>query len=189
MIKIFSVNHDIFISTSDKKRCHLSQNKHICTFLETIIRVYGVIVSSQVWRSVWMEQSHHLCAQHPEWTPVDWTLRGNHYQKHKEQCLPLQTYICQGKTHCQLSARLSETYWPGLIVKRTDSQKLMQCFSFRETTGVLMWMRSKDLWWIRREKWSTGFLENGMRAFTVVFHLLPNVFGGQVDIDSHRDIT
>lgn len=45
-----------------------------------------------------MEQSHHLCAQHPQWTAVDRTLRGNHHQKHEEQRLPLQTYFREGRT-------------------------------------------------------------------------------------------
>lgn len=44
-----------------------------------------------------MEQSHHLRTQHPQWTAVDRTLRGDHHQKHKEQRLPLQTYLRQGK--------------------------------------------------------------------------------------------
>lgn len=43
-----------------------------------------------------------------------------------------------------------------------------------------MWMRFKDLWWIKKGKWSTGFLENGTKAFTAASHLLPNASGGQV---------
>lgn len=43
-----------------------------------------------------------------------------------------------------------------------------------------MWTRFKDLWWIKKGKWSTGSLGNGTRAFTVVSHLLPNASGGQV---------
>jgi len=52
--------------------------------------------------------------------------------------------------------------------------------SSRETTGVLMWMRFKDLWWIKKGKWSTGFLGNGTRAFTVASRPPPNASGGQV---------
>lgn len=55
---------------------------------------------------------------------------------------------------------------------------------FRETTGAPMWTRFKGLWWIKREKWSTGFLGNGTRAFTVESRLLPNASGGQVGFSS-----
>lgn len=60
---------------------------------------------------------------------------------------------------------------------------------FRETTGVQMWMKFKDLWWIRKEKWSTGFLENGTKVFIVVSHLLLNASGGQVRISSRFTLT
>lgn len=63
---------------------------------------------------------------------------------------------------------------------RVDSHVDDPCRSFRGTTGVLMWTRSKDLWWTKKGKWSTGFLENGTRGFTVACHLPPNVSGGQV---------
>lgn len=58
----------------------------------------AVTVYLQVWRSLWMEQSHHLRTQHPQWTTMDRTLRGDHHQKHQEQRLPLQTDLRQGKS-------------------------------------------------------------------------------------------
>lgn len=44
-----------------------------------------------------MEQSDHLCSQHPQWTAVDRALRRDHHQELKEQHLSLQTHFYQGK--------------------------------------------------------------------------------------------
>lgn len=52
-----------------------------------------------------------------------------------------------------------------------------------------MWTRFKDSSWTKKGKWSTGSLGNGMRAFTVVSHLLPNACGGQVDTESSSTFT
>lgn len=142
----------------------------------------------QVWRSLWMEQSHHLCTQHPQWTTVDRTLRGDHHQKHKEQRLPLQTYLCQGK-HLLKSVWRRFTCLLWLLFICCWGKLSLRYLSFRETTGALMWMRFKDLWWIKKGKWSTGCLENGTRVFTAVSHLLPNVSGGQVSAGPQLDFT
>lgn len=52
-----------------------------------------------------------------------------------------------------------------------------------------MWTRFKDSSWTKKGKWSTGSLGNGMRAFTVVSHLLPNACGGQVGTESSSTLT
>lgn len=62
--------------------------------------------------------------------------------------------------------------------------KLTSCLAFRETTGALTSTRFKALWWIRKEKWSTGCLGNGTKASTAVSRHPPNASGGQVGTSS-----
>lgn len=124
----------------------------------------------QVRRSLRVEQGHHVRAQHPERPAVDRALRRDHHPEHQEQRLPLQTHLRQGGWK---ASPLQLHVGDGEAHSRV-------CCSLRGTTGAPTSTRSRDSWWTRKAKWSTGSLGNGTKASTAASRPLLNVSGGQV---------
>lgn len=128
-------------------------------------------VHFQVRRSLRVEQGHHVRAQHPQRTAVDRALWRDHHPEHQEQRLPLQTHLHQGGWETSTLLQLD-------AVRKQNERSVF--WHLRGTTGAPTWTRSRDSWWTRKEKSSTGSLGNGTKASTAASRLLPNVSGGQV---------